>query len=269
MSYTAITSFNKTLFDEYGHRMVDSFLKFWPESIDLWIYAEDFTAKFQDPRIKIIDMNQIENLLAFKERHKNNPKAHGNGNNFKFDAVRFCHKVFSIAHACANKESGWIIWVDGDVVTHSPVTYGFVKGVSPEVCNITYLGRSRTKNYSECGWVGYNISKELTLDFVDYFEGLFVSDEVFDLKEWHDSYVFDEVRKIFEKKPEFTAYDLGMTCPDYAARSNHIFINSVLGKCFDHQKGARKKTQVNKRGDLLNKDFFDHPYWAKQLKNAK
>ena len=65
---------------------------------------------------------------------------------------------------------------------------------------------------------------------------------LFDLPEWHDSYIFDVVRKKLEKKrglKNFNITDLKLVeIPNET--DDHVFVLSVLGQYMDHKKGNRK-----------------------------
>ena len=62
------------------------------------------------------------------------------------------------------------------------------------------------------------------------------TDSLFDLPEWHDSFVYDLVRKTFESKNAFTSHDI---CQGEIF--DHPFVNSILGKYMDHMKGDDRK----------------------------
>ena len=65
---------------------------------------------------------------------------------------------------------------------------------------------------------------------------------LFKEKEWHDSYIFDQVRKKLEKKnniKNFNICNLGLIDIE-EGNNEHVFVTSVLGKYMDHKKGNRK-----------------------------
>ena len=64
-------------------------------------------------------------------------------------------------------------------------------------------------------------------------------------EEWHDSYIFDQVRKKIEKK--YNVHNLDITqlgLVDIEIKNDeHVFVTSVLGEYMDHKKGNRKKVK--------------------------
>ena len=67
--------------------------------------------------------------------------------------------------------------------------------------------------------------------------------KLFDEKEWHDSYIFDVVRKNLEISANIqniNITDMGLV--DIKSE-DHVFVASVLGKFMDHKKGNRKQNK--------------------------
>lgn len=246
MKYTVITTFHSKGLTQYAQTMIDSFEQYWPESVNLVSYAENCTP--QVSRTKVVDLlSACPDLVEFKHRHKDNPVANGTvakdtnvpfkDNQFKWDAVRFSHKVFAVIHACATIDSDWIIWLDADSKTFRTIPESFLD----EVCNNSslacYLGR-REKYHSECGWVAYNRRHPELQNFMRDWRELYMSDRLFDLKEYHDSFVFDVLRRQYQERG-VQFYSLSPELPGKGP--GHPFIASRLGEYMDHMKGSKRK----------------------------
>ena len=171
MKYAVVTTFHAAGYQKYASKMIDTFLQNWPKEVDLIICAEDCKPVTRRSNTRVYDLLALSsNLRVFIERHRNNPKAHGEAGpesyhpkkKFKWDAVRFCYKVYAQA-LCADKiDSGWMIWIDADTVTHNPITIENLEKLCPNDAMISYLGRG--ENYhSECGWVAYNLDHPQTV----------------------------------------------------------------------------------------------------------
>jgi len=257
MQYTVVTTFNKNGYDLYGKRMVESFLKNWPSEINLYVYAEDCEVAESAPNLVVRDLKQSSpKMLAFKERWKNDPRASGDisadpekskrkdaRKAFKWDAIRFAHKVYSI-FACAQKvESGTLIWMDGDVYCHSPISIDKIKQLMPEQYDVCFLGRGR--KYPECGLYSLNLEHQNTKNFLEKFERYYEDAEhgIFTLKEWHDSYVFKSVLDSLPMNNLDMAQDL-------FNGEGHPLINTEWGAYLDHLKGSRKREGRSRAKDL-------------------
>lgn len=246
MKYTVITTFHPAGLKQYGQTMISSFEKYWPTSVDLIAYAENCNPAVD--RTQVIDLlSACPDLVAFKEKHKDNPVANGTvmketglpykDNNFKWDAVRFSHKVFAVIHACQNIDSDWIIWLDADSKTFTPVPEDFLSTICDNTALACYLGR-REKYHSECGWVAYNKNHPELQNFINDWKKLYTSDQLFDLKEYHDSFVFDVLRKRYQDRG-VKFYNLSPELPGKGP--GHPFIASKLGEYMDHMKGSKRK----------------------------
>jgi len=267
--YTVITTFNQAGLDKYGQRMINTWEQFWPTEVDLVVYTENCTPTITKTNVRTIDLlENSKHCKRFVKRHKNNPEANGgqgphNKNiwspkkHFKWQGLRFSYKVFSIQHAVQNIDSEWIIWLDADTRTHSPIDITFLDSVCPKNCVTTHLGRGE-RYHSECGWVGYNKQNPLCIQFVEDFANMYINDTMFDYQEWHDSYLYDVQRKIYRDTKNAYFHNLNPD-PDLKGLAGHPFVNSELGKYMDHMKGDRKNLGHSEPRDIkMHKDL---PYW--------
>ena len=128
-----------------------------------------------------------------------------NHKEFKWDAVRFANKVICVIHGVRNSiDYDYVVWIDADTFTFRPMPLSFLQNLLPTDSMLTYLGREReeTKNskYPECGFVGYNLRHPEIQNFVNDWEQLYITDDVFKLLEWHDSFIFWHLNKKYKKE---------------------------------------------------------------------
>jgi len=273
MKYTVITSFHEEGLKQYGQRMIRSFERYWPAEVDLIVCAENCQPQITRNNSRMYDLMQVSNnCRAFVERHRNNPLAHGQAGPsevwnprkaFRWNAVRFAYKVFSVALCADNLSTGWMIWLDADTHTHSPVPVDWLSRVCPDSAMISYLGRGE-KYHSECGWVAYNLDHPETRNFIRDFVGMYNTDRIFDEREWHDSYIWDVIRKQYQPNNNF--FNLNPSWNDKGL-AGHPFINSELGLYMDHVKGDRKTYGHSKPKEVISHP--DHPYWQRVKQQGK
>lgn len=270
--YSIVTTFHPAGMHQYGQQMINTFDQYWPASVSLTVYAEDCQPETASERVKIIDLMQASpDLQRFKALHANNPVANGmvakdtgvpfKDNAFKWDAVRFSHKVFAVIHACKTMDTDWVIWLDADTKTFAPVPDSFLDEVCDPSAMACYLGR-REKYHSECGWVAYNLRHPDLQSFIDRWRDLYVTGDLFNLREYHDSFVFDVLRKDFQALRGTKFANLSPELPGKGP--GHPFIASRLGHYMDHMKGSKRKAL----GHSLPDDFDRNqglnstvPYW--------
>lgn len=266
MRYVVVTTFNQTGYEKYGRRMIQTFLAMWPSQVQLVVYAENCDVQETAPNLKILNLHEASpELVAFKNQWSTVPKATGDvshdpirskrkdaGKGFKWNAVRFAHKVYSIFHCAKNVACDWLIWMDADMVCHSPMTMSTLDQLCPRDRDLCYLGR--IGKYSECGLYAMNLSSKTTLDFLANFQLMYDHAEkgIFNLMEWHDSFVFDAVKARHPLRLLDWSADL-------IRGEGHPLINSAWGAYLDHLKGDRKDQGRSKDKDLKIKR--SEPYW--------
>jgi hypothetical protein len=222
----AVTTFARHHWDSHAQRCVESFEKFWPFKLTAYM-DEDLEA-------------QSSWLADFKARH-----AHRRTDNYRFDAVRFAHKIAAIELAAG---SDVLIWIDADCVTHAPVDEAWLLGLLGDA-DFGYL--RRTNKYPECGFMMFRMNdrgREFIRRIVDQYR----TDGLFEMAEWHDSWVIEEVRK-----------GMGLKCASLsgdAEHTGHPLINGPLGSRLDHLKGKRKEIGRSRPTDLKVKRA--EAYWS-------
>lgn len=251
MKHTVITTFNTEGYNTYGRRMIKTFLETWPKDVSLWVYAEDCRVTESAPNLKVIDFHAESNeLVAFKNKWRNVPKANGDigpGSErkaFKWQAVRFAHKVYAIFHAAKNCNTEWLIWMDADMVCHSPIGTQKLDTLFPMDKDLCYAGRSN--KFSECGLYGIHLTAPESQKFLAEFQRMYddADNGIFTLSEWHDSYVFDAVRVKFPLRE--LNWSSGLINGE-----GHPLINCEWGAYIDHLKGKRKQGGKSKAKDLV------------------
>ena len=261
-SKTVLTTFHADGYKKYGRRMIQTFLDNWPSDIQLMVYPEDCEVSESAENLRVIPLHEnVPELVAFKERWKNDPKARGEvaippiipgnkkqaGIGFRWDAIRFSHKVYSVFHAAKNCNTDLLFWMDADMVCHSPVPHHFIDNMMPDDVGLGYLGRER--KFSECGLYCMNLRNPTTLNFLAEFQRNYDSGDLFKMKEWNDCWVFDESRAYIQKRnPQWKQYNWSS---GLIKGEGHPLINSAWGAYLDHLKGKRKDTGKSHVTDLI------------------
>lgn len=252
MQITTVTSLSLTCWKQYGKKCLMSLADCWPLDVDIYVVSEDslpFEELGEERSKRFIFIPLLKNVRAelFYNRHKDDKTVKGwgqRGYDFRFDAWRFSKKVFSTAHVANTVHAGHLIWLDADTTAIKPVPRELLCRLPPDDHDIAYLDRG--KHHSECGFVGYNLSRPEAMNFIRAFENLYASDKFLDLKEWHDSWIFDWLRKHGES---IEAYKI-----PHDNHPGHPFVHSELGQYMDHLKGGRKKLGIS----------VDHPRYKRK-----
>jgi hypothetical protein len=243
--YHAVSTFNAQGLDLYGRDLITSFQMHWPHRVDLTIYSEGWDGEVTGATV--LDLEQSSPWLHdFKYRNRKPRK-----NGFRYEAVRFAHKVAALCHLARNTDADVIIWLDGDIVTHADVSIDDLDGLAPHGNEwIAWLYRKAM--YPECGFYMLNARHERHAEMIAAFERMYVEDRLFDLSQWHDSYVLQEVVK--------RAGVGWKNLSGAGGTTTHPLVNGPLGQWFDHKKGNRKKIGRTPKKDLRVKR--KESYWT-------
>jgi len=263
---SVVTSCSARGWKLYGERFTSTFDAYWPPEVTLYVVSEDVLPISSRGRVIVQSLSASAQATSFLERHVADLWVHGNsatprpagvapawrdraGYSFRYDAYKFCRKVFAIDLVAGIERSGKLLWVDADALTFAPVPLSLLTSVLPDTAALSYLARERY--HPECGFVGYNLSHPECLPFIQAFARLYSSDDVFALGEWHDSWVFQWLVK--HRRP--AAHHI----PHRS--QGHPFINSELGLYMDHLKGKRKSAGRSAPAEQLKHKGL--PYWEK------
>jgi hypothetical protein len=267
MKIAVVTTFHEEGLKKYAQKMINSFCENWPQEVTLHLYPEKCNPAIRDhAHVTLTDLDGVTELTAFKEQWKNVPKANGDvtsdpvrskrkdaGKGFKWNAIRFAHKVYAIADCARNTDADILVWMDADTICHSPITIERLRQLIPSDKDLCFLGRKG--KYTECGLYAMNLRSPTVNFFLTEFQRMYADAEngIFRLAEWHDSFVFDAVRAKFRNLKEL----------DWSGHlitgEGHPLINSEWGAYLDHLKGDRKTAGRSKLSDLKVKRT--EAYW--------
>jgi len=218
MKLLSVTTYNNKLYKEYAHRFESTYNWDFPYTV----YNEDEGM-----------MDTIPDCKAFVERNKNRFDNKDFIKDYWQDGVRFCYKVYAYTHAIMNyQDLDGIIGIDADSVFYKKIDEDWIKKhIHRDNCMMTYLGRP---NYSECGFLYFNMKHPDILPYANRMKSLYDTDGIYNLKEQHDSFIWDYVRKEFENRGTKN-YNIG------DGKMGHVQARSILGTVYDHTKGPRRK----------------------------
>lgn len=199
LAASVITSFGNAQFEIHGRKMIEGFTKNWPAQIPLLVVLDDDllipdVTKLLRPQDACAVHNNSDRK-AFLERNK----GRDDPTNYRKQALRFCHKVFALKNGAdfwksvtGPEKARYLIWLDADVLITRPVSLQEIVACLPEQgAAVSYMGR-KDWDHSECGWMGFDLQSggnKVIDDMVQYY----ITDKVFDLPQWHDSFIFDQV----------------------------------------------------------------------------
>jgi len=248
-----VTTMNAAGWNQTGGRMVKSFREQWPTDVELIVYAEGFNV----PAYMGVTTRRLPAWQEqFKARHRGNIRANGqmpSRYDYRYDAVKFSHKVGAIVDAGLSQADGVMIWLDADTFTHAPVTHEWLHRLFPPPSYIAWL--NRTNSYPECGFVMFRCDHRSHKTAMVRYQDYYTSNAVLELPQTHDSWVMQHLIDGMARAKEIEPPVSLSGDPTWS----HPFVNGPLGACMDHMKGDRKKRGRSSKWDTRVRRT--EPYW--------
>jgi len=275
--FAVVTTCHAAGYETYGRTMIETFLAHWPAEVALLLYHEGFEPPTAPGRIEAHDlMASCPELLDFKRRHADNPRANGQRPrwrrvrlgplamtlplprrrpSYRWDAVRFAHKCYALFDAARRTDADVLIWIDADTRFFADVSFAELAVLAPVHSAASCL---RRPNFTETGFVVYNLRHPQTPRLLAEFEAMYSEDLLFAEREYTDCWLFDVVRARAEARGAHV-HDIG---EGVGWQSSHVLINSRLGAFMDHMKGDRKDEGASRAEDLVV--ARNEHYWRKR-----
>ena len=142
--FSAVTSFHLES-QSYGIDMLESYFRFWPNACILYACLEEIDKLDSDKvkdKINIVDFHkEIPEYNSFAEKyiHKNNHE------NYRYDALKFAHKIFAIKKAISICKTQYLIWLDADIKTVKTIDYNLLNSLVKHDHYMSYLGREHVE----------------------------------------------------------------------------------------------------------------------------
>lgn len=254
---TVITSFTENGYHRYGREFLNTFDRYWPQSVKLVVYQEGQFSLDLPSLIEVRPIEEVKGLPEFMGKIVNFPIMCG----FLGDRYDINHdagmgrKTFMQCHA-SKVYGGKVFWIDADSITHTKVPENFLDEALPDDKLCCYLGR-KDWYYTESGFIGFNNNHPSAKEFMEIYLKVFETGMFLTLPGWHDCFAFDMARRFFTRSRDETDF---LNLADHVEKGEmHPFVKSLPGKYMDHLKGPRKKQGHSK----------EHPLWdGSQYKTA-
>jgi hypothetical protein len=234
MKIKIISTFSDAGYYDYAKHFVESCIKNI-KNISVVIYKDN--VDLQDTaHVKFLNLESTcPDLVEFKKRNSNKTFK-----DFRFDGVRFSHKVYATIHAAQETDLDYLIWLDADTEIYDTVDPTYFLKFLPKGKFVGYVGRDTA---SETGFLIFDMRHPEANNFFDRYEWYYNSDEIYNLPEFHDGFIFDVIRKEFESSGRFVSHNVSPV----GATKNHF--NAAFDGYMLHFKGGRKE----KREEQISK----------------
>lgn len=219
----AVTTFHPASYNLYARRCLEGLKEYFPGRVIA--YHEE---PVELEGIEFRDFNKIKGWEEWLDRTKRHPGSEGQGSegyDFRYDAQRFCRKVF--VQDAVFDEDEYVFWIDADSIVKKPIPEEFLKDLFSGR-PLAYLGR--INSYTETGFVGFHTKHPEFAKFRAAYLPYITSGRLFSqLKGWHDCIAFDVAKN-----------GLGKNLTPKGRNYDAVMEQSPLTDYLTHLKGQRK-----------------------------
>jgi len=166
-------------------------------------------------------------LVEFKKRNFDK-----SFKDFRFDGIRFAHKVYATIHASKEENLDYLIWLDADTEIYDTVTPEYFTNFLPKGKFVGFVGRDTV---SETGFLIFDMKHPEAQNFFNRYEWYYNTDAIYQQLEFHDGFIFDIVRKEFEADNKIFSHNISPA----GITKNHF--NAAFEGYMLHYKGGRKE----------------------------
>lgn len=229
-----ITTFSKDGYELYGHRMIETWIQYWPQNYKLVVYVEDYSITEKDHRIQEIKIDiKCANLLEFKKKSQLllNQATDKREISRIQKTVKWSHKVYIIDHALKNFDATHFIFLDGDTYTTAGISETLASDLVKN--HLLAVHFESIKNYPlhfETGLIVFNTQHRQ----IELFKNIYVAGydnlEIYNLEKTWDSFWLVRL---------FKEYNLDILDLSKGKLSS-VFGNPMIYKKIVHDVGTKK-----------------------------
>lgn len=240
-SIAAVTTMNRSYYDLIGHRMLDTYIRYWPQQCDLYVYTENFQLPVAAPNVHSVDLFQavgprLQAFLDWRGQHYTR---------------KFAFKAYAWIRAMETLGQDRLFYLDADVETKCQVPYEFLEGLIPQDTLLTYMyaratgqdeqGQEIVRDNAETCIYALNQRHAMADQFRQRYTSIYETREIADSKRYiksHDTWVMAEcVRDLSGQGAKINNLH-----PDRDRRTP--LKATVLYQYFNHYKGQKTKNRV-------------------------
>lgn len=233
-TFDFITSMSKAYYEKSGFRLIETFLKHFPQQYVLHVWTEDYP---ELPKHERIIQHNLNTNKFYNQFTLNVKKIKG-----RAKTSRMSIKVGVQYEASQILKGDVLVWLDADVYVTNPVNSVFFEIAEPkELAN--YMGQ-HYNNGPETGFISYNRHHHDFNNFMNRFVEVYYSDKIYDLEPAVDTSAWWDVYKTMPKE---YFYSVTRNSP-----LSHVFHVSELRHWLGHAKGGIK----NRDPETIDKRAF-------------
>ena len=199
MNYKIVTAFDETSLQHSTFHLLNEFKDNWEPSIEFHCYYYDLDlANYSLPKAKNIFYHNLMEISDYPDFLKTFAQHNGTeGGKIPYNDIlnplKYIPKVIALTECAFDSTDGWLFWLDPSCMNIKNVYQKDIDTIFPEHSDkldlVTFTNMEQL--------VGFNLDKETPVRLLGDLRGAFISGEFLNYREWHDSFIFDRLKLIY------------------------------------------------------------------------
>jgi len=199
MSYKIVTAFDETSLQHSTFHLLNEFKDNWEPSIEFHCYYYNLDlANYSLPKAKNIFYHNLMEISDYPDFVKTFAQHDGTeGGKIQYNDIlnplKYIPKVIALTECAFDSTNGWLFWLDPSCMNIKNVYQKDIDTIFPEHSDkldlVTFTDMTQI--------VGFNLDRETPVRLLGDLRGAFISGEFLNYREWHDTFIFDRLKLIY------------------------------------------------------------------------
>ena len=199
MNYKIVTAFDETSLQHSTFHLLNEFKDNWEPSIEFHCYYYNLDlANYSLPKAKNIFYHNLMEISDYPDFLKTFAQHDGTeGGKIPYNDIlnplKYIPKVIALTECAFDSTNGWLFWLDPSCMNIKNIYQKDLDTIFPEHSDkldlVTFTDMAQL--------VGFNLDKETPVRLLGDLRGAFISGEFLNYREWHDSFIFDRLKLIY------------------------------------------------------------------------
>jgi len=199
MSYKIVTAFDETSLQHSTFHLLNEFKDNWEPSIEFHCYYYNLDlANYSLPKAKNIFYHNLMEISDYPDFVKTFAQHDGTeGGKIPYNDIlnplKYIPKVIALTECAFDSTNGWLFWLDPSCMNIKNIYQKDLDTIFPEHSDkldlVTFTDMAQI--------VGFNLDRETPVRLLGDLRGAFISGEFLNYREWHDTFIFDRLKLIY------------------------------------------------------------------------
>ena len=199
MNYKIVTAFDETSLQHSTFHLLNEFKDNWEPSIEFHCYYYNLDlANYSLPKAKNIFYHNLMEISDYPDFLKTFAQHDGTeGGKIPYNDIlnplKYIPKVIALTECAFDSTNGWLFWFDPSCMNIKNIYQKDIDTIFPEHSDkldlVTFTEMEQL--------IGFNLDRETPVRLLGDLRGAFISGEFLNYREWHDNFIFDRLKLIY------------------------------------------------------------------------